>query len=147
MTLVKFANGHRTNGFNPLLTDVFNSVLNDNFLGGSAKTPAVNIAESENQYHIELAVPGLSKEDFKISVEKNILSVSAEKKADKTEVSGTDKKYAKKEFSYTSFTRTFTLPETVDYANIEADYTNGILTLNIAKKEEAKIQTREIVVK
>jgi HSP20 family protein len=146
MTLVKFANGQKNNGLNPLFTDVFDSILNDTFLSDKAvsKTPAVNIAETENEFHIELAAPGLSKEDFKISVEKNILTVSAEKKAE-TEVS--DKKYSKKEFSYSSFKRTFTLPETVDYAKIEAGYTDGILKLNIAKKEEAKIQTREIAVK
>lgn len=146
MTLVKFANGHKNNGLNPLFTDVFDSILNDTFLSDklTTKTPAVNIAESENDFQIELAAPGLSKEDFKISVEKNILTVSAEKKAE-AEVS--DKKYSKKEFSYNAFIRTFTLPETVDYAKIDAAYTDGILKLNIAKKEEAKIQTREIAVK
>jgi HSP20 family protein len=146
MTLVKFANGQKNNGLNPLFTDVFDSVLNDKFFTDkfTAKTPAVNIAETENDFEIELAAPGLSKEDFKISVEKNILTVSAEKKAE-TEVA--DKKYSKKEFSYSTFKRTFTLPETVDYAKIDAAYTDGILKLNIAKKEEAKIQTREIAVK
>lgn len=146
MTLVKFANGHKNNGLNPLFTDVFDSILNDTFLSEKLvnKTPAVNIAESENEFHIELAAPGLTKEDFKISVEKNILTVSAEKKA---ETEAADKKYSKKEFSYSSFKRTFTLPETVDYAKIEAAYTDGILKLNVAKKEEAKIQTREISVK
>jgi HSP20 family protein len=146
MTLVKFANGQKNNGLNPLFTDVFDSILNDTFLSDKlvTKTPAVNIAETENDFQIELAAPGLSKEDFKISVEKNILSVSAEKKV---EAAATDKKYSKKEFNYNAFTRTFTLPETVDYAKIEAAYTDGILKLNIAKKEEAKIQTREISVK
>ncbi|RKR83149.1 HSP20 family protein [Mucilaginibacter gracilis] len=146
MTLVKFANGQKNNGLNPLFTDVFDSILNDTFLSErfTAKTPAVNIAETENEFHIELAAPGLSKEDFKISVEKNILTVSAEKKA---ETEGTDKKYSKKEFSYNAFTRTFTLPESVDYTKIDATYTDGILKLNVAKKEEAKIQTREISVK
>jgi HSP20 family protein len=146
MTLVKFANGHKSNGFNPLFTDVFDSILNDTFLSDKlvAKTPAVNIAETENEFHIELAVPGLSKEDFKISVEKNVLSIAADKK---TETAVTDKKYSKKEFSYSTFTRTFNLPETVDQNKIEADYNNGVLTLKVAKKEEAKIQTREISVK
>lgn len=146
MTLVKFANGHKNNGLNPLFTDVFDSILNDTFLSDKFinKTPAVNIAETENDFHIELAAPGLSKEDFKISVEKNILTVSAEKK---TEAEVADKKYSKKEFNYTAFNRTFTLPETVDYAKIDAAYTDGILKLNVAKKEEAKIQTREISVK
>lgn len=143
---MKFANGQRNNGLNPLFTDVFDSILNDTFIGDKlvSRAPAVNIAETDNQFQIELAVPGLKKEDFKINLEKNILSVSAEKKA---EDAAEGKKYSKREFSYNSFARTFTLPETVDYANIQAEYTDGILKLNIAKKEEAKIQTREIAVK
>jgi len=148
MTLVKFANGNKNNGLNPLFTDVFDSIINDKFFSDKyiTKTPAVNIAETENDFQIELAAPGLSKEDFKINVEKNILTVSAEKKAE-AETESVDKKYSKKEFSYGTFKRTFTLPETVDYSKIEAAYNNGILNLSIAKKEEAKIQTREIAVK
>ncbi len=145
MTLVKFANGHK-NGFNPLFTDVFDSILNDTFLSDKLvnKTPAVNIAEGENGYDIELAAPGLKKEDFKISVDKNVLSVSAEKKAETAE---NTKKYSKREYSYTSFVRTFNLPEAADQANISAEYTDGILNITVGKKEEAKIQTREIEVK
>jgi len=145
MTLVKFANGHK-NGFNPLFTDVFDSILNDTFLSDKLvnKTPAVNIAEGENGYDIELAAPGLKKEDFKISVEKNVLSVSAEKKVENAEDA---KKYSKREYSYTSFVRTFTLPEAADQAKITAEYVDGILTITVGKKEEAKIQTREIEVK
>jgi len=146
MTLVKFANGHKNNGLNPLFTDVFDSILNDTFLSDKlvTKTPAVNIAESDNGFDIELAAPGLKKEDFKISVEKNILSISAEKKIENTEET---KKYSKREYAYNSFVRTFTLPETVDHAKIAAEYTDGILSITVAKKEEAKIQTREIEVK
>ena len=115
--------------------------MNDRFV---SKTPAVNIAETENAFEIELAVPGLKKEDFKINLDKNVLSVSAEKKAENVEEG---KKYSKREYSYTSFVRSFTLPEVADQAKIEAEYTDGILKLNVAKKEEAKIQTREISVK
>ena len=115
--------------------------LNDRFI---TKIPAVNIAETENEFHIELAVPGLKKEDFKISLDKNVLSVSAEKKAENVEEG---KKYSKREYSYNSFVRSFTLPETADHAKIDAEYTDGILKLNVAKKEEAKVQTREIAVK
>lgn len=100
MTLVKFANGQKNNGLNPLFTDVFDSILNDTFSGSRlvSKVPAVNIAETENEFHIELAVPGLAKEDFKINVDKNILSVSAEKKI---ENAATDKKYSKKNLATT----------------------------------------------
>jgi len=146
MTLVKFANGQKNHGVNPFFNDVFDSILNDSFLSDKLATrvPAVNIAETENEFHIEMAAPGLKKEDFKISLDKNVLSVSAEKKAENVDEG---KKYSKKEYSYNSFVRSFTLPETVDHSKIEAEYTDGILKLSIAKKEDAKIQSREIAVK
>jgi len=146
MTLVKFANGHKNHAVNPFFSDVFDSILNDSFLSDKLATrvPAVNIAETENEFHIEVAAPGLKKEDFKISLDKNILSVSADKKVENVEEG---KKFSKREYSYNSFTRSFTLPETADHAKIEAEYVDGILKLNVAKKEEAKIQSREISVK
>jgi len=146
MTLVKFANGHKNHAVNPFFSDVFDSILNDSFLSDKLAScvPAVNIAETENEFHIELAAPGLKKEDFKINLDKNQLTISAEKK---TENVDEGKKYSKKEYGYNSFVRSFTLPETADYAKIEAEYTDGVLKLNVAKKEEAKIQAREIAVK
>ena len=146
MTLVKLANGPKNYSVNPFFNDVFDSILNDSFLGDklSSRVPAVNIAETENEFHIELAAPGLKKEDFKINLDKNVLSISAEKKAENVEEG---KKYSKKEYSYNSFVRSFTLPDSVDHAKIDAAYTDGVLTLSIAKKEEAKIQSREIAVK
>jgi HSP20 family protein len=145
MTLVKFNNGQK-NTVSPWFSDVFDSLINDSILNERlvAKTPAVNIAETENEFHIELAVPGLKKEDFKINLDKNVLSVSAEKKVENVEEG---KKYSKREYSYNSFVRSFTLPESADYAKINAEYVDGVLKLNVAKKEEAKIQSREIAVK
>lgn len=145
MTLVKFNNGQR-NAVNPWFNDVFDTLFNDSVLNDRfvTKTPAVNIAETENEFHIELAAPGLKKEDFKINLDKNILSVSAERKVENVEEG---KKYSKREYSYSSFVRSFTLPEVADQAKIEAEYTDGILKLNVAKKEEAKAQSREISVK
>jgi HSP20 family protein len=146
MTLVKFANGQKNHAVNPFFHDVFDSIVNDSFLSDklSSRVPAVNISETENQFHIELAAPGLKKEDFKISLDKNVLSVSADKKVENVEEG---KKFSKREYSYNSFTRSFTLPEVADQSNIEAEYTDGVLKLNVAKKEEAKIQSREISVK
>ncbi|MES2277063.1 MAG: Hsp20/alpha crystallin family protein [Bacteroidota bacterium] len=146
MTLVKFNNGHKQHAVNPWFSDVFDAIVNDSFINDKlqTKTPAVNIAETENEFHIELAAPGLKKEDFKISLDKNVLSVSVEKK---TETTDETKKYSKREYSYKSFVRSFTLPDSADYAKIEAQYTDGILTLSIAKREDAKIQSREIAVK
>ncbi|MBE9583637.1 Hsp20/alpha crystallin family protein [Mucilaginibacter sp. JRF] len=145
MTLVKFGN-HKTRPVSPFFSDVFDSFLNDAFVSDrlSSRVPAVNIAETENEFHIELAVPGLKKEDFKINLDKNVLSIAAEKKAENVDEG---KKYSKREYSYNSFVRSFTLPETADQSRIEADYTDGILKLNVAKKEEAKVQAREIAVK
>ena len=146
MTLVKFANGQKNHAVNPFFSDVFDSILNDSFLSDklSSRVPAVNISETENEFHIELAAPGLKKEDFKINLDKNVLSVSADKKVENVEEG---KKFSKREYNYTSFTRSFTLPESVDHSKIEAGYTDGILKLTVAKREEAKIQTREIAVK
>lgn len=146
MTLVKFNNGLKNNARGPFFNDVFDSILNDSFIGDKlvARIPAVNIAETENEFQVELAVPGLKKEDFKINLDKNILTVSSEKKTENVEEG---KKFSKREYSYNSFSRSFTLPESADHSKIEADYTDGILTLTIAKKEEAKFQSREIAVK
>jgi HSP20 family protein len=145
MTLVKFNNGQR-NAVNPWFNDVFESIFNDSFVNERfvSKVPAVNIAETENEFHIELAAPGLKKEDFKINLDKNVLSVSTEKKSENVDES---KKYSKREYSYSSFVRSFTLPESADAGKIEAEYTDGVLKLNVSKKEEAKIQAREIAVK
>ncbi len=146
MTLVKFNNGLKNTSANPFFSDVFDSLINDSFLSDKliARVPAVNIAETENEFHIELAVPGLKKEDFKINIDKNVLSVAAEKKAENVEEG---KKFSKREYSYNSFVRSFTLPDSADQSKIEADYTDGILKLSVAKREEAKFQSREIAVK
>jgi len=148
MALVKFANGNTNKVFKPVYNDVFESFFNaDPFLAKSTinRNPAVNIAENENEFHIELAAPGLKKEDFKINLEQNLLSVSAERKEEKTESDET-KKYNRIEYNYKSFMRTFTLPETADYAKISAEYKEGILFISVVKKEEAKILSREIAI-
>ena len=149
MTLVKFSNGNKSQALSPLFNDVFESFFNrDSYVSDRliSRVPAVNIAESENEYHIELAVPGMKKEDFKINLDKNILSISAESKTENEETSQ-DKKYNRREYSYNSFVRTFTLPDSADYANISAEYSDGILKVSVAKKEDAKIQSREISIR
>ena len=142
---MKFGNGQKNYPVNPFFNDVFDSILNDTFIGDKliSRVPAVNIAENENEFHIELAAPGLKKEDFKINLDKNVLNVSADKKVENVE--GT--KFSKREYNYTSFTRSFTLPETVDHSKIDAEYTDGVLKLTVAKREEAKFQSREIAIK
>jgi HSP20 family protein len=148
MALVKFANGNTNKVFKPVYTDVFESFFNaDPFLAKSTinRYPAVNIAENENEFHIELAAPGLKKEDFKINLEHNLLSVSAERKV-ATTASDETKKYNRIEYNYKSFMRTFTLPDTADQAKISAEYKDGILFISVAKREEAKILSREITI-
>ncbi|GIV34437.1 MAG: heat-shock protein [Chitinophagales bacterium] len=94
-------------------------------------SPAVNIRETDNSFVLEVAAPGFNKEDFNLSVENDVLTISGNKetKSEKEE-SG----YTRKEFSYSSFTRSFTLPESVNSENISAAYTNGILTVTLPKK-------------
>ncbi|WP_118193324.1 Hsp20/alpha crystallin family protein [Albibacterium indicum] len=132
MTLTKSL--QRNHSVDPWLNDVFDSFFNDNGLRRSffSKTPSVNISEKDNGFEVELATPGLKKEDFSISIEKDILTISAEKKEEK-EVE--DKKYSKREFNYTSFSRSFTLPENIDEESIDAKYENGILSISLTKKE------------
>jgi HSP20 family protein len=144
MTLVKFNKPNNTllPGFN----DVFESIFNDTFFNDRmiARVPAVNISESENNYHVELAAPGLKKEDFKLNLERNQLTISVEQT---TEASDEQKNYSKREYSYSSFVRSFTLPESADHGQIAASYTNGILRIDIAKREEAKAVRRQIEIK
>ena len=97
--------------------------------------PAVNVLENDNALKIELAAPGLKKEDFKVNVHENTLTISTEGKSVTEEKVG---KYTRKEFNYTSFKRSFTLPKSVDSEKIVATYTDGVLGLELPKKEEAK---------
>ncbi|MEW6470187.1 MAG: Hsp20/alpha crystallin family protein [Bacteroidota bacterium] len=102
--------------------------------------PSVNIRENGKEFHVELAVPGFSKTDFKISVEDNVLTISAEKKEEEKEE---NERFTRKEFSYNSFSRSFTLPQTVNADKVDARYADGILKLCIPKKEEAKALTKK----
>jgi HSP20 family protein len=97
--------------------------------------PAVNVLESEDSFKIELAAPGLKKEDFKVNIHENTLTISTEKKSETEETVG---KYTRKEFNFTSFKRSFTLPKSVDGEKIVATYNDGVLGLELPKKEEAK---------
>lgn len=97
--------------------------------------PAVNIAEKKERFEINLAAPGMKKDDFNIDVDGNVLTISAETKEEKEEK---DERYTRKEFSYSSFSRSFTLPEGVNKDKIDASYENGVLLLTLPKTEEAK---------
>ena len=93
--------------------------------------PAVNVKETEKAFELEVAAPGLSKKDFMVTAEGGVLTVSSESKQEKEEK---EKDYTRKEFNYSSFSRSFTLPENVSEEDIKASYEDGILKLSIAKK-------------
>ena len=103
--------------------------------------PAANIQEKEKEFVIELAAPGMEKNDFHVDIENGILQISSEKEA-KTE--STDSGYSRKEFSYSSFSRSFALPENVDEDNIKASYKEGILYLRLPKTKHVDIPKKEI---
>ena len=112
-------------------------------------TPSVNVKENEKEFSLEVAAPGLQKEDFKVELNENVLSISAEKKTENNETNE-QTKFTRKEFSYASFKRSFTLDEdSVDAENIVAKYENGILHVVIPKKvkteEEKKAKTISIL--
>lgn len=103
----------------------------------SSTLPRVNIAETDNDFLVEMAVPGMKKENFKVELENNTLVIQAEA-SDNREENGNNVNYARKEFSYRAFNRSFYLPNTVEQDKIEAKYEDGILRLVIPKREEAK---------
>ena len=105
--------------------------------------PAVNIMENEDSFSIAVAAPGLTKEDFKVKVDDDVLTISSEKAQANEEQEG---KFSRKEFSFQKFERSFFLPENVDEEKIEAKYDAGILTLTLPKKEEAQKKLKEIKV-
>ena len=146
MSLIKFNNAGNNKSLNPGFNDIFESVFNDSFLSDRmiSRVPAVNICETQDHYMIEMAAPGLQKEDFSLKLDRNLLTVSVEQKKEHTEE---HKQYNKREFSYSSFVRSFALPDTADDAQIEASYNNGMLNIHVAKKDEAKQIVRQIEIK
>ena len=123
--------------FNDFLTRDFSNWGLTNNSNTNTTIPAVNIRETSENFIVEMAAPGMKKEDFKIELDGNMLNIHSEKENQYEENDG--EKYSRKEFSYQSFDRTFQLPkEVVDSEKIEARYENGILKLLIPKREEAK---------
>jgi HSP20 family protein len=108
---------------------------NGNLSGRAMNIPAVNISEHKNEYQVALAIPGMKKDDFKIDVDGNMLTISSEKEETREEK---EKKFTRKEYNYSSFSRSFTLPEEINKENIEATYQDGVLNISLPRKEEAK---------
>lgn len=104
------------------------------FEENSLTIPSVNVKEEENGFEIQVAAPGIKKQDFKINLDRNVLSISSENKSENEEVDK-DGKFTRREFNYSSFSRSFTLPEMVETDKIEATYEDGILKVSVPKKE------------
>lgn len=148
MTNVKFTSKPLESNFNSFTDDLFielprlfsteyNKVERKGFV-------PVNVKETDNSYQLEVVAPGFEKTDFKVHLDQNLLTISAEKK---DEVKKETEKQIRREYNYRSFKRSFTLDEKIDATNIQASYINGVLTLNLPKKEVVKGSTTEIVIK
>lgn len=144
MTLVKLNRKPFERNFNSFVDDFFTE------LPGLFRNEAepqwkgfvpVNILETEKGYSLEVVAPGFEKTDFKVNLDQQVLTISAEKKE---EVKDENKKQIRKEYNYRSFKRVFTIDEKIDANNIEAQYVNGVLTLNLPKKETVKETAKEI---
>jgi HSP20 family protein len=144
MTLVK-VNNPIAQTFDGLLNDIFNEMpsLGKNLREDAFGFPPVNITEVPNAYQIEVAVPGFEKTDFNLKLDGNLLTISADKKQD---IKEENEKSIRREFSYRSFKRSFTLDEKINAANIAAKYENGVLKVTLPKKEEVKALTKEITI-
>jgi len=147
MTLVKFAGKPANKSFNNFMDDFFAtvpSILRDDFITPNLKSSTpVNIKETEKEYVLEVVAPGFQKEDFKISLDNNTLTISLEKR---TEEENKNEKYIRKEYRYQSFSRSFTIDEKIDVEGIVAKYLNGVLTLNLPKKDAVKASSKKITI-
>ena len=128
----------------PRFSSLFDQLFNDPYYyttykhNASVNKPAANIQETDEAFELDLAIPGLNKEDVKINLEKNVLTISAESTADE---SG----YSRREFMYNTFSRSFSLPKTINVEKIVAKHENGILRISLPKKEKEKVKlSREI---
>jgi len=135
MTLVRYQN-QLPSLFDRFFSNDFEDFNRNNFSNTNTTLPSVNIKENTDSFFVEVAAPGFEKSDFKIELNNDLLTISSEKEFN-NEVND-DERISKQEFSYQSFTRSFTLPELVEDEKISAKYENGILSITIPKKEEAK---------
>ncbi len=127
------------------LTDLFDSdrFFDAEWMKRMQVVPAVNVLEKEKAFEIEMAAPGLEKKDFNITVDNGVLTISCEKEAEKEDK---EKNYTRREYSYTNFARSFTLPDSVKSDEISAKYEDGVLRLILPKTDEAKVKSKAIKV-
>ena len=128
--------------FEPLFKNLFD--MDNSFKSNQGYVPVVNIAENETEYHLELALAGYKKEDLKINLEHDTLTISAQMEKESTtdsegnEITVADKNYTRREYFSKSFSRSFYLPELVEEKNIQAKFEDGVLTLTLPKSEKVK---------
>jgi HSP20 family protein len=147
MTLTK-RNGSLLNSLPGVFDDFLTKDLfdwpNSNFSVTGTTVPAVNVRETADTFEVEMAAPGMKKEDFKVELNNNVLTISSEQKQEHEEKN--DERFTRKEFSYQSFQRSFQLSrEAVDADNIRAKYENGVLHLVIPKREEVKQKPSKLI--
>lgn len=144
MTNVKFSSkpfeGTFNNFFDDLLSELPVLIKNDFNISERKGSVPVNVKELDKSYQLEVIAPGFEKTDFKVNLDKNLLTISVEKNEEVKQ----NEKMVRREFNFRSFKRSFTLDEKIDATNIDASYINGILTLNLPKKEEVKVSATEI---
>lgn len=133
------------------LPSVFDDIFKTDWLGGTTNMnsigtsiPAVNIQESDDNFTVQVAAPGKTRDDFKIELDNDVLTISSEEKKEK-ETNEKNGRYTRREFSYSNFKRAFSLPESVQSDKISASYENGVLMINLPKKEEAKVQPKRMI--
>lgn len=123
-------------------TDWFGGTTNVNSIGVSI--PAVNIVERDDAFEVAVAAPGKLKEDFNIELDNDVLTISAEEKKE-SDTANNSGRFTRREFSYSTFKRAFSLPEAINTAAINANYENGVLNIVLPKKEEAKVQAKRMI--
>jgi HSP20 family protein len=128
--------------FPSLIDDFINTDWNLKVPSFSSTVPAVNIKELDSQFEIELAVPGMKKDDFEIEVEDGVVSISSTQEEEQVNEKG---KFTRREFSYSSFRRSFTLPDSVDPTKIDATYKEGVLLVLLPKHKEAQPQPKKLI--
>jgi HSP20 family protein len=131
MSLVRFKKNNAV--LNPFFDDIFGSEWLDNRPGFN--TPSANVKETENKFEIELAVPGFEKSEVKVELNDKVLTISSEREEKNEEK---DEKFSRREFKYSSFSRSFRLPENVQESEIKANFKNGVLSIEIPKAIEVK---------
>ena len=134
-----------THGLTSMLSDFiepWNEWFQDGFVGKSLTLPRVNITEEKDSYNLSLAAPGLHKKDFKIDVDGNMLTISAQKEENKEQK---EESFTRREYNYSSFSRSFTLPEEIELDKINATYDGGVLKLLLPKNEKAIKSTHKLI--